>query len=306
MNLLLFLMIFISAFALIYILIAYSNNEKLIIKNRLKKISRKKAKHHFEEELNQPIYKRIIKPLLEEISRAVLRITPKEILNSFEKKIVLAGNPYGFSLKEWSNIQAGISVILPLITLLLGFVESMDMRKTFFLVLVEMMLGFMLPNLILSKKIQDRKKKILKGLPDVIDFLTVSVEAGLGFDGALVKVIDKMPGNIADEFNRVLQEMKVGKPKKEALKEMSNRVGISDMTTFVSSIIQAEQLGVSMGNVLRIQSEQMRAKRRQRAQEKAMKAPIKMLLPMVFFIFPTIFTVLIGPVIIKMMKIFMK
>jgi tight adherence protein C len=115
-----------------------------------------------------------------------------------------------------------------------------------------------------------------------------------------------MPGNIADEFNRVLQEIKVGKQKKEALKEMSNRVGISDITTFVNSIIQAEQLGVSIGNVLRIQSDQMREKRRQRAQEKAMKAPIKMLLPMVFFIFPTIFTVLIGPVIIKMMNIFMK
>lgn len=153
---------------------------------------------------------------------------------------------------------------------------------------------------------QDRKNEILKTLPDVIDLLTVSVEAGLGFDGALSKVVEKSQGQTANEFNTVIQEMKMGKPKRDALKEMSNRVGLHDMSTFVGAVIQADQLGVSIGNVLRIQSEQMRQKRRQRAQEKAMKAPIKMLIPMVLFIFPTIFTVLIGPVIIRMVDMFMK
>jgi tight adherence protein C len=136
--------------------------------------------------------------------------------------------------------------------------------------------------------------------------LTVSVEAGLGFDAALLKVIDKMPGPLADEFKTVLQEVKVGKIKKDALRDMAERVGMQDLTTFLGSVIQAEQFGVSIGNVLRIQSEQMRQKRRQRAQEKAMKAPVKMLIPMVFFIFPTIFSVLLGPIVIKVISTLMK
>lgn len=169
-----------------------------------------------------------------------------------------------------------------------------------------MCLGLLFPNLILNKQIVERQKKILNSLPDVLDLLTVSVEAGLGFDGALAKVIDKMPGPVADEFENVLQEMKVGKQKRDALKDMAERVAIHDLTTFVGSIIQADQLGVSIGNVLRLQSEQIREKRRQRAKEKAMKAPVKMLIPMVLFIFPTIFSVLIGPVIIKVIYTFAK
>lgn len=305
MKPILFILLFTTVFLLVYIILSFSQKDSLSVKGRLKKIARKKNSYHFEEELNQPLYKRILKPVVEDLAKGLLRITPKEMINNFEKKIIMAGQPYNFTIKEWTNIQAILIVVLPSLTLFLGLVKGFDPRKTFFLILIEVLLGFLLPNLFLTKKIQDRKKEILKTLPDVIDFLTVSVEAGLGFDGALAKVVDKMPGQIANEFNRVLQEMKMGKPKKEALKEMSNRVGLPDLTTFVGSIIQAEQLGVSIGNVLRIQSEQMRQKRRQRAQEKAMKAPIKMLLPMVFFIFPTIFTVLIGPVIIKMIKVFM-
>lgn len=305
MKLLLFFLIFITAFLFMYIILSYSLKEKIHIKNRLSKVSRKKGGYHFDEELSQPLYKRIVKPVFEDMSKVLLRITPKEIINNFENKIIMAGNPFNFSLKEWTNIQAAFIVILPAVTIFLGLIKGLDARVMLFLILAEVIVGFVLPNLILTKKIQDRRTEIMRTLPDIIDFLTVSVEAGLGFDGALAKVVEKMPGQLTNEFKRVLQEMKMGRPKKEALKEMSDRVGLSDLTTFIGSIIQAEQLGVSIGNVLRIQSEQMRQKRRQRAQEKAMKAPIKMLLPMVFFIFPTIFTVLIGPVIIKMIKVFM-
>lgn len=305
MNYILFILVFSTVFCCIFIIINFYQRDKLAVQSRLAKISRKKHTYHYDEELSQPLYKRLLKPLVEDVSKTLLRITPKEIISSFEKKIIMAGNPYGFSIKEWMNVHAGIAVILPLLTLFIGLVKGFDARKIIFLILSEIIIGAVLPNLFLSKKIQNRKKGILKTLPDIIDFLTVSVEAGLGFDGALAKVVDKMPGQTADEFERVLQEMKMGKSKKEALKEMSERIDLQDLTTFTGSIIQAEQLGVSIGNVLRIQSEQMRQKKRQRAQEKAMKAPIKMLLPMVFFIFPTIFTVLIGPVIIKMIKVFM-
>ena len=305
MKFMLFILIFITIYLFLFIIISFLQKDKISINSRLKKISRKNVGYHLDEELNQPLYKRVFKPLIEDISKGLVRITPKEMLNNFEKKIIMAGSPYDFTIKEWSNIQAVLIIVLPAISSFLGMIKGFDPRKTLFLILVEVFLGFIIPNLFLTKKIQDRKKSVLKTLPDIIDFLTVSVEAGLGFDGALAKVVDKMPGETANEFDRVLQEMKMGKPKKEALKEMSNRVGLPDLTTFIGSIIQADQLGVSIGNVLRIQSEQMRQKRRQRAQEKAMKAPIKMLLPMVFFIFPTIFTVLIGPVVIKMIKVFM-
>lgn len=147
-----------------------------------------------------------------------------------------------------------------------------------------------------------RKKSITNALPDVLDLLTVSVEAGLAFDGAIAKVIDKMPGPIAEEFGSILQEMKLGKSKRDALKDMAKRVDVQDLTTFVGAIVQADQLGVSIGNVLRLQSQQMREKRRQRAKEKAMKAPVKMLIPMILFIFPTIFSVLIGPVAVKIIR----
>jgi len=306
MKLIIFIFITVTLYLYFYLVYSFINKEKLVVKGRLSKISRKLKKSHLEEELNQPLLSRLLKPIADDITKILLRITPREIINNFEKKIIMAGNPYKFTIREWTNLMVGIIVLLPLMTIVTGVLWAADPLRVIMLVGFEIISGFMIPNLILTKKMQDRKNEILKTLPDAIDLLTVSVEAGLGFDGALSKVVEKAQGQTAQEFSTVLQEMKVGKPKKDALKEMSNRVGLTDMTTFVGAVIQADQLGVSIGNVLRIQSEQMRQKRRQRAQEKAMKAPIKMLIPMVLFIFPTIFTVLIGPVIIRMIEMFMK
>lgn len=141
-----------------------------------------------------------------------------------------------------------------------------------------------------------------KELPDVLDLLTVSVESGLGFDAALQKVVRKTKGPLSNEFNKTLQEIKMGKARRDALRDLANRTGVEDLSTFIGAIIQADQLGVSIGNVLRIQSKQMRQIRKQRIEEKAMKAPIKMLLPMVFFIFPTLFLVLLGPAAIQLIE----
>jgi len=306
MKLLIFILIAITVYLYFYLAYSFVNKEKLVIKSRLIKIARKTKMSHFEEEYNQPFISRLLKPLADDITKIFLRVTPSEIINNFEKKIIMAGYPYNFTIREWTNLMVGIIVFLPMITIAIGILWSAEPLRVIMLICFEIVSGFMIPNLILTKKRQDRKNAILNTLPDVIDLLTVSVEAGLGFDGALSKVVEKAQGETAHEFNKVLQEMKMGKPKRDALKEMSIRVGLTDMTTFIGAVIQADQLGVSIGNVLRIQSEQMRQKRRQRAQEKAMKAPIKMLIPMVLFIFPTIFTVLIGPVIIKMVDMFMK
>jgi len=149
-----------------------------------------------------------------------------------------------------------------------------------------------------------RQKVILNSLPDVIDLLTVSVEAGLGFDGALMKVVEKKPGPLASEFDKVLQEIKVGKPKRDALRDLAQRIDIQDFTAFIGAVVQADQFGVAIANVLRIQAEQIREKRRQRARERAMKVPVKMLIPMVVFIFPTLFIVLLGPVVLQIIEQF--
>lgn len=256
------------------------------------------------DEFNKSLFIRAVKPIIDDVSRVIIKITPKEILSGFEKKAAMAGYPYNLKGKDWLNAQAAFVVMLPIITIFIATMREVQTRKIVFLIITEVACSIVFPLLILNKKIRVRQSEIEKSLPDVIDLLTVSVEAGLGFDGALAKVIEKFPGQLSMEFLRVQQEIKVGKQKRDALRDMVDRVGVADLTTFITSIIQADQFGVAIGNVLRIQSEQMRMKRRQRAQEKAMKAPVKMLIPMVLFIFPTIFSVLIGPVAIKMVKVF--
>jgi tight adherence protein C len=296
---------FASILLLFYNILSLINSKRETIRKRLKRISDIPLKKE-NEELDKSLVSRIIIPVLDSISRFVLKITPKELISSFEKKVVTAGMPYRISAKGWINIRAVIIVILPLLTITAGYVNSVDSKRIMLLCIAEAAGGLILPSFILSRKTSERKRKIKKTLPDIIDLLTVSVEAGLGFDGALIKVIEKFPGDLAEELEKVIQEIKMGKPKKDALKSMAERVDVSDLTTFTGSIIQAEQFGVSIGNVLRIQSEQMRQKRKQLAQEKAMKAPVKMLIPMVLFIFPTIFSVLLGPIAIKIMDTFLK
>lgn len=298
-------MAFITLFTIAYIILSLIFKKKYVVEERLEKIAKDDPKVR-EDELSKPLFVRIIRPILDDISRIVIKATPKEVSAAFEKKVSMAGKPFNLGVKDWVNIQVVSIIFFPLVTTIVGNYLSIDLRKIIFSVLIEIGFGAMLPKLILNKKIRERQKKILNSLPDILDLLTVSVEAGLSFDGALAKVIDKMPGALADEFGDVLSEIKLGKQKRDALRDMADRIGIRDLTAFVGAIIQADQFGVSIGNVLRLQSEQMRQKRRQRAQEKAMKAPVKMLIPMVLFIFPTIFSVLIGPIAIIVLNTFLK
>lgn len=299
------MLVFITMFLIAFLIFSAVLGKQQAVKNRLDNIARMSAKN-VDTELNQPFFVRFIRPLLDNISKTILRVTPSEMVSSFEKKVQMAGNPFNLSIKDWLNIQVITILCFPVVTIALGYYAVAETRKIAFIILCEIGVGLLFPNLILSKKQTERQRRIINSLPDIIDLLTVSVEAGLSFDGALTKVIEKMPGPLAKEFENVLQEMKVGKQKKDALKDMAERVGVQDLTTFVGSIVQADQFGVSIGHVLRIQSEQIRQKRRQRAQEKAMKAPVKMLIPMIIFIFPTIFVVLLGPAVLKMIDIFTK
>jgi tight adherence protein C len=163
-------------------------------------------------------------------------------------------------------------------------------------------IGFYLPELWLGGKINRRQKNIRHAMPDALDLLTICVEAGLGFDAAMAKVHEKWDNELSMAFGRVIREVQLGKLRREALRDMAERLGIPEMTSFVAAVIQSEQLGVSMATVLRIQSDQMRVKRRQHAEEEAHKAPIKMLFPMAFLIFPSICIVLMTPAILMLMK----
>jgi len=166
--------------------------------------------------------------------------------------------------------------------------------------------GYLLPGIWLDRRIKQRRKEIAKTLPDAIDLLTISVESGLGFDPAMMRVAEKWDNHLSREFARVLSEMRLGKTKREALREMADRVGDDGLNTFVSAVIQADQLGVAITQVLRIQSDAMRVRRRQKAEELAQKAPIKMLFPMAFLIFPALYVVILGPAVPRVVEAFSK
>jgi len=300
------LLLFISLSCLFYNVFNLKESPKAGISRRLYYIKQQTNDAMPEDELGASFEERIIKPVLEGIGKAVLRLAPKEMITNMANKIIMAGKPYSWGVKNWLGIQAFMILGLPVLILILYIQFRMDVGDLFLIILASVIIGLLFPDMILNAKIRKRQSEITKSLPDIMDLLTVSVEAGLTFDSALSKVVEKMPGPLAREFEIVLQEIKVGKTKKEALYQMSDRIGVQDLRSFVSAVVQAEQLGVSLGRVLRLQSEQIRLNRKQRISEKAMKAPIKMLIPMVVFIFPVIFIVLLGPIVINLIGIFAK
>lgn len=303
MPVVIFLLAFASCFTLAYSLLTIIGRDELVISSRLQSISNSRAKNE-DTELDQPLISRVIRPMLDNLSKAMMRITPREMISSLENRINKAGNPGNLAVKDWVNIQAVLIVGVPILTYIVLRNSGISAGSMLLFLSAEAAMGFVLPGFILGKILTARQKTILNTLPDVIDLITVIVEAGLGFDGALIKVVEKKPGPLASEFERVLQEIKVGRKKRDALRDMAKRLDIQDFTTFIGAIIQADQFGVGIAQVLRIQSEQIRLKRKQRAQERAMKVPVKMLIPMVVFIFPTLFVVLLGPVVIKLIEQF--
>ncbi|HHU90927.1 MAG TPA: type II secretion system F family protein [Clostridiaceae bacterium] len=300
------LLLLISLSCFLYNVLNLGKSSKTEISQRLNYIRHQTEDSMPEDELSTSFKERIIKPVLEGVGKAVLRLAPKEMIAGMESKIIMAGKPYNWGVKNWLGIQAFMILGLPVLILLLYIQFRMDVSDLILIIFASALIGLLFPNMLLNTKIRKRQSEISKSLPDIMDLLTVSVEAGLTFDSALSKVVEKMPGPLAREFETVLQEIKVGKTKKEALYQMSDRIGIQDLRSFVGAVVQADQLGVSLGRVLRLQSEQIRQNRKQRISEKAMKAPIKMLIPMVVFIFPVIFIVLLGPVVINLIGMFAK
>jgi tight adherence protein C len=250
-----------------------------------------------EIELQQPFQERIILPILKAVSDLIVRITPAANIRAVQKKLELAGNPWNVEAPVYWSLQIVFALLLGGLLLFLFLFGSLKLAwfLSLGIVILGAVFGYFFPGLYLDSRIRARQENIRKALPDALDLLTICVEAGLGFDSAMSKVTEEWENELAAAFGRVIQEIRLGKLRRDALRDMAERVGLPELTSFVAAVVQSEQLGVSMSRVLRIQADQMRLKRRQIAEEKARQAPVKMMIPLVFLIFPSILIVLLGP-----------
>ena len=256
-----------------------------------------------EIELSQPFSERVIIPVVRRIGEFSARFTPQKAIQDTARRLELAGNPWPIDAATFLAIRFLLAVVLGGFLLAVVLISPpSNPSDNFMFVGGATFAGFFLPHLMLTSKITRRQKEIRKAMPDALDLLTICVEAGLGFDAAMSKVSEKWENELSLAFARVIREVQLGKVRREALKDMSDRLGIPEMTSFVAAIIQSEQLGVSMAKVLRIQADQMRVKRRQRAEEEAHKAPVKMIIPMALLIFPSIMIIILTPAAIQIME----
>jgi tight adherence protein C len=254
--------------------------------------------------VKESLYDRLVGPKMNQFRRSFNRSSKGGSAEKIQMKIRQAGSPKGMSAFDFRILQVVLLVLLASVSFLLLLLGKVSAGTGFMMIFGSLILGWSFPHLYLKSKIDARAKKALKELPDFVDLLAVSMEAGLGFDQALSNVVDKKEGVLSEEFHRCLEELRLGKTRREALSSIRERLNVNDIKTIIGNIIQAEQLGVGMVQILRIQSNEVRERRKQRAEEQAMKAPIKMLFPLVLFIFPCIFIVLLGPVLLNLMETF--
>lgn len=302
MKYIIYILIFFTFYFVIFFIWNLVFYKKRRIKDSLSNIKRMYSTTEEETILSKPFQDRIIKPAYQKFTGFIGRITPKGIYTSIEKYIFYSGTQNNFTFNRILAIQMMLSIIFPGIFYIL---TSLTGGKTNIILLVlGSVFGFLLPVYILRSKARKRQTMIQNALPDMLDLLFVSVEAGLGFDMALKRTTEKMPGPLSDEMNRALDEINRGKTREDALRQVAKRTGVEDLTSFITAVIQSEQLGSNIANMLRIQSTSMRQRRRQRAEELAMKVPVKMLFPLVFFMFPALIVVILGPAIIRIVETF--
>ena len=268
------------------------------VQARLSQLGSMQARTLEEIELQQPLFERTLRPLASRLSGIAQRFASPSKVSRTEKRLSMAGNPGDLRTVDFLGLKLVLAGLVGAGTFVLfgvllgnppfGFVGAVALGG----------MGFLGPEMWLSRRIKARQKAVLLATPDTLDLLTISVRAGLSFDGALAKVVEKTHGPLADEFRRALAEIRVGKTRRDALRDITGRTNVQALNNFIGAIIQAEQLGVSISKVLQVQSEQLRIERRQRAEEMAAKAPIKMLFPLVGCIFPSMFIVILGPAVI--------
>jgi tight adherence protein C len=258
-----------------------------------------------EIELRQPFTERVMRPFIRQLAEALSRFqqsrskNPKDSqvrgLDAIQRKLALAGNPYRWTPADFLGMKAFAALVLGGVLFFLMTIGG-ETGYAFLFGGIGVAFGWFGPELLLRSKTQSRQKKIQRALPDALDLLVITVEAGLGFDAAIARLVEKRDDALSAEFARVLAEMRVGRSRRDALKDLVLRTQVSDLNNFVGAILQAEQLGVSVTKVLTVQAEQMRVVRRQRAEEKAAQLQLKLIFPLAIFIFPALCVVIMGPI----------
>ena len=274
------------------------------IEDRLAKLGTLERPPTLEEiELSLPFTERFLRPRLRDLAEFVAKLTPEQTLARTRRNLELAGVSRRIGAPEFLGLRDLLMLVFGAGIIIFASTSNISTGRKLLLIPVVTLLGNYFPVIWLSSRMGRRRKEIIKALPDAMDLLTICVEAGLGFDAALGKVVEKWENELTIAFNKVLHEIRLGKTRREALRDMADTMEVTDVSTFVAAIIQAESLGVSLAKVLRIQSDQMRVRRRQRAEEEARKAPVKIALPTVLLIFPSLLIVILGPAALLLIEI---
>lgn len=286
--------------------IATQAHDKSVVRDSLRALDDYEVESIRDQDLLNPLAERALMPVLGALTRLGRRFTPVGYVDGVRHKFVLSGRPSSSEIDRFLAVRVVTVVFVPISFYVNQILNPLGQTGITQLGLT-LLIGIALlagPDARLNRAVADRQKGILRGLPDIIDLLVISVEAGLGFEQALQRTVISVPGSLSDEFARMLGEVRAGSTRSEAMRAMDARIEVPEIRSFVLAILQADTFGVSIGRVLRGQAEEMRIKRRQLAQEKAQKAPVKMLIPMVFCVFPALFTVVLGPAMIRIMNDF--
>ena len=302
MLILTILLLFITVWLGTYSLFGYAMGRRTTIHKRLEAIAYSEIVEDKPESADASFMQRVVRPILEWIYIFFRRLSPERAQKRLENSLRQAGRYRKNAEIQWMALQWIAGGLLPLTCGVAVFRLTGKMPQAMAVALLGALTILIFLRFLLIRDIRIRKESMVRQLPDALDVITVSVEAGLSFDGAVERVVSKMDSALGQELGIALKEMRMGKVRRQALKDLSDRCMVPDITSWTSAMIQADELGVSVGNVLRIQSVQMREKRRQRAREKSMQAPIKILFPLIFFIFPSIFIVILGPAAIQIIQ----
>jgi tight adherence protein C len=288
------------ALALVIYVVASRVEERSTMRATLRALDDYQLDNEREKELLNPLGERIVGPVLRTVLNVGRRFWPSGYAENSRRKLVIAGRPTKEALDRFLAVRVLTIALVP-VWAVVCFGHFLPLTGKLPLVVFAFLTFASVagPDAVLNRKMEERQEEIRKRLPDMLDLLTISVEAGLGFDQALDRTIASVPGPMSDEFARMLGENRAGATRAEALKALDARTEVPEVRSFVLALLQADTFGVSIGRVLRAQADEMRIRRRQTAQEKAQKAPVKMLIPMVFCIFPALFVVVIGPAIIN-------
>ena len=304
MTLILTIMVFLFTVFLVIGLGSFLFQRRQVVSQRLSDVRRMTEEADTEEILRLPFMQRVAVPALDNMGNALGKLAPGEIRSKVENKILYAGSPWNITFAGIIAAQVLLGgSFLVMSVFLLRFMQ-VDISRIILVTLIFVFIGFMLPIGIINSRGEARQKAIRRAMPDTLDLLQVSVEAGLGFDMALKRVTQQMKGPLSEEIRRALDEIRMGGSRVTALRGIARRTGVGDLSSFITAVVQAEELGGNISNTLRAQADYMRQKRRQWAEEMAMKAPVKMIFPMLFFIFPALFVVILAPAVIRIIQMF--